>query len=98
MLTLGVSTTSITSFVTDMFLRIYVSFANFLAEHLPVFINIDCSECKTIENLILSPLHGVALIKTHTGQVYSKPCHPFDMLRLRKCDSVGNWINDYCFG
>ena len=96
MLTLGVSTTSITSFVTDMLLRIYVSFANFLAEHFPVFINIDCSDCKTVEHLILSPLHGVAMIKTHTGQVYGKPCHPFDMLRLRNCDSVGNWINTYC--
>ena len=75
----------------------YTAFVNFLAEYLPVFINIDCSDCKTVEHLILSPLHGVAIIRTHSGYLYSAPCHPFDMLRLKKYDSVSNWINDYCF-
>ena len=71
---------------------------DFLTEHLnlPVFINIDCSDCKTVEHLILSPIHGVALIKTHNGHLYSKPCNRIDMFRIDKYDSVGDWINKCC--
>lgn len=65
--------------------------------NVPHFINIDCSDCKTVEHLILSPIFGVALIKTHTGQVYSKPCRRLDMFRIDKYDSVGDWINQCCF-
>ena len=71
--------------------------ANFLTEHLPLFVGIDCADCKTVECLILSPLHGVALIKTHSGNVYSKPCRRIDMLRINKYDSVGDWINECCY-
>lgn len=71
--------------------------ADFLTEHFPVFINIDCSDCKTVENLILSPIDGVAFIRTHTGQVYGKPCKRIDMLRIKKYDSLGAWINECCF-
>ena len=70
--------------------------ADFLTEHFPLFVNIDCSDCKTVEHLILSPLHGVALIKTHSGHLYSQPCKRIDMLRINKYDSVGDWINACC--
>lgn len=78
-------------------LNMFSFIVDFLTEHLPVFVNIDCSDCKTVDALILSPLHGVALIKTHAGQVYSTPCKRFDMLRIKKYDSVGDFINECCF-
>jgi hypothetical protein len=71
--------------------------ADFLTEHFPLWVNIDCADCKTVEVLILSPLHGVALIRTHSGNVYSKPCRRIDMLKINKYDSVGDWINECCY-
>jgi len=75
----------------------FLSFVNFLTEHLPLWVNIDCADCKTVEVLILSPLHGVALIRTHSGHLYSKPCRRIDMLKINKYDSVGDWINECCY-
>lgn len=77
-------------------IRFFCTVLDFL--RIPHFVNIDCSDCKAVEHLILSPIYGVAIIKTNSGNVYSYPCSRFDMLRMKKFNSVGEWINECCIG
>ena len=68
---------------------------NWILDNLPVFVNIDCSNSKSLDALILSPLTGVALAKMTSGSVYSVPVRPWDMLKLRQYQNPGEWLNAY---
>lgn len=67
---------------------------NWILDNLPVFINIDCKNSKTIDALILSPVTGSAIAKMSSGSVYGFPVRRFDMLRINQYESVGKWLED----
>ena len=71
-----------------MFRKIY--------ESLPLFYNVDCSKCFNLEALILSPIHGVALMMNKNGQLYSAPVKRTAILSamFNKNLSVSEWVND----
>jgi hypothetical protein len=68
---------------------------NWIFNNLPVFVNIDCSDSKSLEALILSPLGGVAIAKMTSGAIYTVPVNRFDMLKVRKYENPGEWLNAY---
>ena len=67
---------------------------NWILDNLPVFINIDCKNSKTIDLLILSPINGVAITKMSSGSVHGFPVRRIDMLRINQYESVGKWLED----
>lgn len=68
---------------------------NWILNNLPVFVNIDCTGSKSLEALILSPVTGVAIAKMNSGAIYSVPVRPWDMLKVRRYQNPGEWLNDY---
>jgi hypothetical protein len=69
---------------------------NWLFANLPVFVSIDCADCKSIDAVFLSPLTANVLVKMKSDNLYVVPVRRFDMLRLWKSDAnVGEWLNTY---
>jgi hypothetical protein len=68
---------------------------NFLLDHLPVFINVDCQGSSACDVIILSPLTRTAIVKWQSGQVGGYPCRRRDMLPLmmNRDLSRGQWAN-----
>ena len=63
--------------------------------NLPVLVLIDCSESKSIEHLVLSPLTGVVIVKMTSGYAYSVPVRRWDMLKIDQYQNPGEWLNTY---
>jgi hypothetical protein len=68
---------------------------NWILDNLPLFVNVNCSGSKSLDALILSPVHGVAIAKMTSGAVYSVPVRRLDMLKVRQYDNAGEWLNAY---
>ncbi len=68
---------------------------NFLLDHLPVFINVDCQGSTACEHIILSPLTRTAIVKWQSGSVAGYLCRRRDMLplMLNRTLSRGQWAN-----
>jgi hypothetical protein len=68
---------------------------NFLLDHLPVFINVDCRASTACDAIILSPLTRTAIVKWQSGSVGGYPCRRRDMLPLmfNRDLSRGQWAN-----
>ena len=68
---------------------------NFLLDHLPVFINVDCQGSDACDAIILSPLTRTAIVKWQSGSVGGYPCRRRDMLPLlfNRDLSRGQWAN-----
>jgi hypothetical protein len=65
-------------------------------DKIPMFYNVDCSDCFNLEALILSPFHGVAMMRTKSGNLYSAPVKRTAILSamFNKNLSVSEWVND----
>jgi hypothetical protein len=61
-----------------------------------MFYNVDCSDCFNLEVLFLSILHGVAIMKTKNGHLYSAPVKRTAILSamFTKNLRVSEWVND----
>jgi hypothetical protein len=68
---------------------------NWILENLPVFVNIDCSNSKSLEFLILSPVTGFVFVKMTSGSAYSVPVSRWNMLKIRQYENPGEWLNKY---
>jgi len=68
---------------------------SWILDNLPMFVNVDCSGSKSLDALILAPVHGVAIAKMTSGAVYSVPVSRFDMLKVRQYDNAGEWLDAY---
>ena len=66
-----------------------------ILDNLPVFINIDCKNSKSIDVLILSPLTATAIVKMKSGAAYGIPVRRLDMFKIRQYENVGNWLNEF---
>jgi len=65
-------------------------------DKIPMFYNVDCSDCFNLEALILSPIHGVAMMRTKSGHLYSAPVKRTAILSamFTKDLIVSEWVND----
>jgi len=69
---------------------------DWILDNLPIFVSVDCTQSKSLDAVILSPLTATALIKMTSGNVYAMPVRRFDMLRLcNRSTNVGQWLNTY---
>jgi hypothetical protein len=70
---------------------------NKILDSLPMFYNVDCSDCFNLEALILSPFHGVAMMRTKSGNLYSAPVKRTAILSamFNKNLIVSQWVNDH---
>ena len=68
---------------------------DWILNNLPVFVNIDCDNSKSLDALILSPVTGVAIAKMNSGAVYTVPVRRLDMFKVFQYENPGEWLNDY---
>jgi len=69
---------------------------DWIIDNLPVFVQIDCTQSKAFDAMILSPLTATVIVKMTSGNVYAMPVRRFDMLRLcNRNTNVGQWLNTY---
>jgi hypothetical protein len=62
----------------------------------PIYYKVDCSKCFNLEVLFLSIVHGVAMMKTKSGNLYCAPVKRTAILSamFTKNLSVSEWVND----
>ena len=68
---------------------------NFLLDHLPVFLSVDCQGSSACDAIVLSPLTRTAIVKWQSGSVSGHFCRRRDMLPLmfNRDLSRGQWAN-----
>ena len=84
------------SFTLFFFTLLLKLMLNKILDSLPMFYNVDCSDCFNLEALILSPIHGVAMMRTKNGHLYSAPVKRTAIFSamFNKNLSVSEWVND----
>jgi len=62
----------------------------------PIYYKVDCSKCFNLDVLFLSIVHGVAMMKTKSGNLYCAPVKRIAILSamFNKNLSVSEWVND----
>ncbi len=55
---------------------------NFLLDHLPIFLSVDCQGSSACDAIVLSPLTRTAIVKCQSGSVSGHFCRRRDMLPL----------------
>lgn len=65
---------------------------NWIHDHLPICIKVDCAGSEYLEELTLSFLQGVVIIKMISGELYSVPVPRLEMLKFKNYDNADDLL------